>query len=111
MILSRPIQLLIGATSCLPFIYLVYFFLTVFSSMGYQGRSPENFDFLFRLHLGTMLLIFVLLVFYLVYLFRTDRVPSDKKALWAVVLFMGNMIAIPIFWYLYIWGKGKAKLE
>ncbi len=43
------------------------------------------------------------------YLFKTDVVPQDKKALWAVVLFLGNMISMPIFWYLYIWTKLKEK--
>jgi hypothetical protein len=39
----------------------------------------------------------------MVNVFRNDRVDKDKKVLWAVVLFMGNMIAMPIYWYLYIW--------
>jgi hypothetical protein len=30
-------------------------------------------------------------------------VPNDKKALWAAVLFFGNMVALPVYWYLYIW--------
>jgi hypothetical protein len=37
--------------------------------------------------------------------FRTDRVPADKKALWAVVLFLGNFFAMPFYWYFYIWPK------
>jgi hypothetical protein len=44
-----------------------------------------------------------LTVFYMVNVFRNDRVDKDKKVLWAVVIFMGNMIAMPIYWYLYIW--------
>jgi hypothetical protein len=35
--------------------------------------------------------------------FRNDRVNKDMKVLWAVVLFMGSFIAMPIYWYLYIW--------
>jgi hypothetical protein len=47
--------------------------------------------------------VIALLIFYIVYLFRTDRVASDKKALWAVVLLMGHVVAMPIFWFFYIW--------
>jgi hypothetical protein len=40
---------------------------------------------LFAAHLLTILLTFALLTFYVFFLFKTDRVASDKKALWAVV--------------------------
>ena len=52
-----------------------------------------------------MLEIIALLVIYVAYLFKTDRVGQDKKALWAVVLLLGNIVAMPVFWYLYIWKK------
>jgi len=103
MTLSRPIQLLVGAATLLPIVYMVYFIVSMSSSVATRNGGPDDFDFLFRLHLGTMLLTFSLLIFYIVYLFRTARVPQDKKALWAVVLFMGNMFAMPVFWFIYVW--------
>jgi hypothetical protein len=54
-----------------------------------------------------MLLIFALVGVFVFHLFRTDRVDSDKKALWAVVLFLGNMMALPIYWYLYLWRQQR----
>jgi hypothetical protein len=60
------------------------------------------------LHVFTMLAGIALIVFYIVNVFRNDRVDKDKKALWAVVLFMGSMIAMPIYWYLYIWPEPPA---
>lgn len=53
-------------------------------------------------HLLKMLEIIILII-YVRYLFKTDRVAQDKKTLWAVILFLGNMIAIPVFWYLHMW--------
>ena len=50
-----------------------------------------------------MFWIMALTIYYMVNVFRNDQVDKDKKVLWAVVLFMGNMIAMPIYWYLYIW--------
>lgn len=44
-----------------------------------------------------------LLVTYILDTFRNDRVAKDMKALWAVVLFMGSIFAMPIYWYLYVW--------
>jgi len=37
-----------------------------------------------------------------------DLIDKDKKVLWAVVIFMGSMIAMPIYWYLYIWKQAPA---
>ena len=58
----------------------------------------------------------VLLFIYIRDVFKNDKVAQDKKALWAVVLFMGGVIAMPIYWYFYIWkepeqggNKEKAK--
>ncbi len=59
-------------------------------------------------HILTMFLMFALTAFYIVYLFRTDRVAQDKKALWAVVLFFANVFAFPVFWYLYIWKEPES---
>lgn len=105
--LSQPVKLIVGALTLLPFAYMVYFFVSMVSAVGTESGGLDNFDLMFRLHLGTMLLIFALMIFYIVYLFRTPRVPQDKKALWAVVLFMGNMIAMPVFWFLYVWRDSK----
>jgi hypothetical protein len=112
--LNRFTALLIAVLTLAPWAYFVYFlsrFIPTFAAMS--SSSPpappnqffEDFDLLFRLHLLVMLLIVALMAFYIFHLFRTDRVPSDKKALWAVVLFLGNLLAMPVYWYLYMWPR------
>ena len=94
-----------GGVTLLPVVYMFYFFAS-FGPSGGQVNPEEaraQFDFLWRLHMATMALILGLLVTYIVYLFKTEHVPKDKKALWAVVLFMGNMVSMPVFWVLYVW--------
>ena len=92
-----------------PFLYMILFMGAVFGMMassfgpGSGKGPPVIFMIIFPLHLLTMIEIFALIIFYIVYLFRTDVVRQDKKALWAVVLFLGHMIAMPVFWYFYIW--------
>ena len=112
--LSRPLKLVIGALTALPLLYMLLFFTfiigTVFwiSMMPGEGgsrssgppvavcrslrRTSRHHDVDVRPEL-----------FYIVFLFKTDRVPQDKKALWAAVLFLGNMLAMPVFFYLYVW--------
>src|SRR5688500_5030766 len=70
---------------------------------AHSSGVPVAFLVVFAAHFATILLTFGLIAFYIVYLFRTDRVPQDKKALWAVVLFFGAFLAMPVFFYLYVW--------
>lgn len=112
MYLSKPAKLIVGVLTVWPFIYLFLFFGFVFASFfwmvqaqetAHSAGPPRAFLLLFAAHFATMLEMMGLLVFYVVYLFKTDRIPQDKKALWAVVLLLGNMLAMPVFYYLYVW--------
>ena len=73
-----------------------------------KSGPPFFFAAFFAVHLFTMLWMMGLTIFYIVNVFRNDRVDKDKKALWAIVIFMGNIIAMPIYWYLYIWQEAPA---
>jgi uncharacterized BrkB/YihY/UPF0761 family membrane protein len=107
--LGRPIRLVVGILNCLPFAYGA-FFIAWSSSMAFRNdhqpadmdKFHRQFNMIFSLHLATIVLIMALIAFHIVYLFKTNRVPKDKKALWAAVIFLGNMVAIPVFWYLYV---------
>jgi hypothetical protein len=113
--MKKTNKILLAIATIWPFIYMIFFFLVIFSSFFFMPRDgssdggafPALFLIIFPLHFLTMLLIMGLTVFYIVNVFRNERVEKDKKVLWAVVLFMGNMIAMPIYWYLYIWQDGK----
>jgi hypothetical protein len=113
-VLSRPIKLIVGLLTAWPVLYIFLFFGFIAASMVWmssgagKGAShgagpPVAFLVLFAAHFATILLMFGLIAFYIVFLFKTDRVPQDKKALWAAVIFLGNMVAMPVFFYLYVW--------
>ena len=113
--MKKPIKVLLGLATLWPFFYLILFFVVIFSTIvfmpgpgGEAPGPPPLIALILPLHLLTMLAVMALMVFYIVNVFRNDRVDKDKKALWAVVLFMGNMIAMPIYWYLYIWREPTA---
>jgi hypothetical protein len=105
--MSRGKAITLGIFTAWPFVYVVLFPWLMFGIRS-SGSGP-GFGIIFPLHLLTMLEIFVLLAICIVYLFRTERVAQDKKALWAVVLFLGHMIAMPVFWYLYIWKEPEQR--
>lgn len=54
---------------------------------------------------GTILTIWIVatLIIYLAYLFKTDHVSIKERPSWAAALIIGNIVAMPIFWYRYVW--------
>ncbi|HEU4797095.1 MAG TPA: hypothetical protein VFT02_15785 [Pyrinomonadaceae bacterium] len=109
--MGKSTKILLGIASLWPIVYMFLFFVFIFAGLvfGAGAGEPEPggiqpmLALIFGLHLLTMVAILALTVFYIVNIFRNDRVDKDKKALWAIVIFMGNAIAMPIYWYLYIW--------
>ncbi len=47
--------------------------------------------------------------FYAVYLYKTDRVPAERKLLWATLIVLGHTVSMLVFWYLYIWRDRREK--
>lgn len=108
--LGKFSKVLVLVATVIPPLYFVLFFVMFFSFAVAKTGPPmfAHFGLFFGLHLGVMLLICALLVFYMVFLFKTDRVKAEMKALWAIVLFMGSPISMPIFWFLYIWRSSSS---
>lgn len=112
--MQKPAKVALGIATLWPIIYMVlfigFFFLAVLFGPGPaesgSGVQP-GWALFIGVHLLTMVLILALTVFYIVDIFRNDRVEKDKKALWAIVIFFGNAIAMPIYWYLYIWKQAS----
>jgi hypothetical protein len=121
--MTRNRKLLLGIATIWPFIYLVVFFIVFIGifiySVSMRSQSGANssdlpglgFMVFFALHLITMLWILALTIFYVINVFQNDRVDKDKKTLWAVVIFLGNIFAMPIYWYLYIWRELPQKTQ
>jgi hypothetical protein len=70
-----------------------------------------DFDLLWKLHTGTMAASFITMIVYIVHLFKTRRVPNDKKALWGLALFCGAPIAMPIYFFAHVWPEPDAMPE
>lgn len=102
--MNRFTALLWLLVTLLPFVYMFYFFGEMSAADPKDHSAFEaHFNFMFRLHMAVIFGSWALVASYIVYLFKTPHVPNEKRALWAVVLFLGNMIAMPVFWYLYVW--------
>jgi hypothetical protein len=110
--IGKPLAIVIGIFTIWPVIYMALFIvwfivtaLTFFQhTQQHQSAGPPAlFQYIFLPHLLTMLLTFVLIAFYIVHVFKNPALKDDRRVLWAVVLFMGGIIAAPVYWWLFIW--------
>ena len=106
--IAKPMALILGLVTLLPGVYMACFFAIFFAEFGSTG-SPESmpifgsFETMMALHLGTMLLSVLLLIFYIVHAFKNQKLQQDKRVLWVIVLFFGSFIAGIIYWWIYVW--------
>lgn len=114
---SKPTAYFVGVLTFWPPLYFVFFFSFMFFNFATFGRGHNNapsldlFLLIFPLHFLTMLLMFVLTAVYIVHAFRSDELPSDKRTLWVIVLFLGNMIAFPVYWWFYLRPSRPAQID
>ena len=109
--LNRPIKVLVGLATAWPLIYVALFlaFIVVSTVIGQVSRGagrhggPVIVVLVFLAHLGTIVLIGALQVFYVAYVVTSERVPQQQKALWVAVVFLGNIMAMPFVFYQYVW--------
>lgn len=122
--MKKPGKVILGVATAMPLVYLGVFavlFLSLFLSVATGhlppgtktsgGGPPPAFIAMFALQCVMMTWTVVLLVIYIRDVFQNPRVAPDKRALWAVVLFLGNTIAMPIYWYLYVWRDPRSDLS
>jgi hypothetical protein len=108
---SKTIALAVGVASTWPLVYMVIF-MFMFSLLAGDGAGrADTFEWLFICHTGTMLLMMALLVFYIRDVFRNSALRDEKRTLWAVVLFMGAPIAMPVYWWHYVWQPSVASSD
>lgn len=94
--MSLPLAVILGLLSLVPLAYAVYFTGYLFSLQ--PGEPVEQ-----AWGLPTLGAILLLTLVYLFMAYRSPSVPNDKRTVWAVVIIMANVIAFPVFWYLFVW--------
>lgn len=97
----------------LPFIYFPLSMIILTGDMWTEpsGAFEKKFDIFFNYVVVLNVLFFLLTASYLIYLFSTPYVPREKRMLWVVILLFVNVIAMPFFWYWYVWSPLKSESE
>jgi hypothetical protein len=108
---SRKILLLIA--SVFPILYMIAFMIMTFSFLIFSPHGKEqpwifkNFALVFTMHGAAMLLMLATIIFYLVYIFKSNM-DQQMKILWALVIFVGGPIGMLVFWFVNIWPEKLA---
>lgn len=112
--MSKPNKIILAIATLWPLVYFHIFigfwlYLTFWaSSLPRGGEETRTATIvIFAMHGITILWIFALTAIYIRHVFKNQRVANDRKPLWANVLLFGNVISMPIYWYLYIWRKDQ----
>jgi len=61
----------------------------------------------YGLGVSSFILLLTVVVFYLVNVYSNRAVNRDQRVLWAVLLFLGNVVVFPFYWYLHVWRSPK----
>jgi len=104
---SRRTRVLIGVATFWPPLYFVLFlafigFMFFTAAQRRSMRIPAALTIIFPLHCLTIVLCFVLTGLYIVHAATSDRHSQEMRIIWIISLFMGNMFAFPVYWWLYL---------
>lgn len=69
---------------------------------------PRHFDAMFGVGCLFTVVVFALSAFYAVHAMRNPRLPPARRPLWLGLIFLGAPLAMPVYWYLYLWREAAA---
>ncbi|MFN8012804.1 MAG: hypothetical protein U0P81_15650 [Holophagaceae bacterium] len=69
---------------------------------GPGDGPPAAFILLFLCHLFTILLLFALVAFYAVCVFKHPALPQDRRILWLILILMFGFFAMPAFFWIHL---------
>ncbi|MGM0557285.1 MAG: hypothetical protein ACQEVA_12955 [Myxococcota bacterium] len=120
--MTRRRKIILGALTAWPLLYIFLFVAFIASMMiagplmgepganeAFGGLMAGGFGLVFIGHIGTMLLQFGLLFFFLFHVFKREDLETNTQLLWALLIFMGGPIGQMIYWWKEIWSADEAR--
>lgn len=110
--MGKPLRILIGVLTLVPFATLVAFLMFFLdwssrlttSALANQGPLGREYLVVFLLYATAQIVVTLgLLLLFAIDLSKNDRIAQDSKLVWGLVLFFGNVFALPLYWFLFFW--------
>lgn len=110
--LTRGKKIALAVATVWPPLYMLLFlgvFVVAFASLStasQAGAPPQGMPTLFLvilpLHILTMIEGLGLLVVYVLHALNNEKLDQNTRLLWAILLFVGQFIAMLIYFYQYV---------
>ena len=101
--MTKLIALILGTLSVAPILYFVFILLFPLAApLWTDGLKPVS-DMPLEFDMMALVWVLAVVLFDIIYMYKTENVPREKRTLWLVVLILGTFIAVPFFWYFYMW--------
>ena len=97
--LNRTVAILLLLITLLPLMIFLYAYSIVTTAPFADG----NFDTLQSLIIPNVIITALLILGYIIFIAKTNRVPKDKQMLWIIAIIVFHVLAMPVFWFHYIW--------
>ncbi|MGK7368788.1 MAG: hypothetical protein ACNS64_01135 [Candidatus Halalkalibacterium sp. M3_1C_030] len=115
---SKSLTIILGILTFLPFIGLLGIFAFVFYEflVLMLSDTPANlllyftyFGYILPVFSGYLLVYLALGIFYFVHVIQNQLLDTEKKVLWIAVLIALNGLAMPFYWYVYLWKNTRER--
>lgn len=105
--MSKPTKTLLGLITLVPYIFLGLMFINF---LTFPQELLTN-QLQTTIRISALLWTTGLLAYYAWHLFHGKVLDSEKRLLWSIVLLVGNVFTMPIYWYKHIWhAENEAKI-
>lgn len=108
--MTKKSKIVLGIATLWPLLYTFIFFAFVLLAV-FTASNSTGFEIILLLHIFTIMWMFCLVVIYILNVFKNDQIIQEIKILWALLIFFGNVVTMPVYWYLYIWRDSPDRLE
>lgn len=107
---TNPLRVPLGVLSIWPVVYIGLFFTFMVAAMAGGGSEAmiDIFPVVMGVHAATAMLGMALVIGYGIHALTDRTLPTQERLLWGILLFVGNLLAVPAYWYLRIWRPSEA---
>jgi hypothetical protein len=92
-----------GVLTVWPGLYFVAFIFTIAVSFSENDQAERRLtEVTLPFHIAAMAALLVLIPAYVTHAYRNSRLDSERRTQWIIMLLAGSIVAMPVYWWLYI---------
>jgi hypothetical protein len=100
---------ILGALTFLPFVGWAFIIVRIMQSPGDTAALESDPSGPLPSWMWAMLLTvwltIGLIIYYLFHLYKRSGLSGGERALWLFLIVFGNVLAMPLYWLMYVWSR------